>query len=139
VKKHTDAIAALIRTIPTLAAKTYVTLAVNADKSPVTLPYVVIHPADGTDQSDRLTGPATAQHPRFTIHGVGLTYDQASWVGEQIKSKLIVGGFGVTPTVPGERAGMVWYSVPQPVQADTDASPPYCYHTAECGFESSPA
>jgi hypothetical protein len=135
VKKHTDWLTA---TIPAPTLKVYVSLAVNADRTPVKLPYVMVHPSDGSDQSDRVTGPAVIQNPRWVIHSVGSTYEQAAWAAELVKSKLIAGGFGVTPTIPGEIAGRVWYESPQPIQVDTDASPPYCYHTAECGFESSP-
>lgn len=138
MKKHTDALVALIKTIPSLAATTYVSHAVNADKSPVKLPYVVIHPSDGSDQSDRFTGPSVTQHPRFVIHSVGLDYAGAQFTAEAVKTKLIVNGFGVVPTIPGEVAGRFWYESPQPIQVDTDASPPMIYHTAECGFESTP-
>jgi len=138
MKSHTDWLASRIETVPALALATYVTLAVNADGSPVQLPYVVIHPADGTDDSDRLAGPSVTQHPRFTIHSVGSTYEQAVWAAEKVKAVLVVGGIGVTPAIAGERSGSFWYSVPQAVQTDNEVNPPLVYHTAECGFISTP-
>ena len=134
MKRHTDALKALIQTVPALAAKTFVTLA------PTTaVPYVVIHPMDGTDESTRLAGPNATQHPRFVIHSVGSTYEQCAAVAEAVKSKLVVGGLGVTPVVPGEQSGRLEYSSPTPIQIDTDVSPPLCYHVAEVTFESVPA
>jgi len=138
MKSHTDWLASRIETVPALASATYVTLAVNADGSPISLPYVVIHPADGTDDSDRLAGPSVTQHPRFTIHSVGSTYEQAVWAAEKVKGVLVVGGIGVTPAITGEYTGAVWCSSPTSVQTDNEAVPPYCYHTAEVGFESTP-
>lgn len=136
MKRHTDALVALAETVPSIAV--YVTLAENTDGSPVTAPYVVIHPSDGRDDADRLSAPDTVQHPRFTVHSVGKTYQQAAWVGEHLKAVLIVGGVGVVPVVSGESAGGFWYSSPQAIQVDTDASPALIYHTSECGFSSTP-
>ena len=137
MKKHTDALVALAETVPNVTA-VYVSIAKNADQSDVAVPYVVIHPADGRDDSDRLAGPSVTQHPRFTVLSVGKSPDEAAWIAERLKAVLIVGGIGVVPIVPGERSGTFWYSSPQPIQVDTDAFPPLIWHTAEVGFESTP-
>jgi len=138
VRVHTNWLKSTINAIPQLTNRVYVSLAVNADKSAVKIPYAVIHPADGSDQSDRLAGPAVVAHPRWVVHTVGLTADQAQETAELIKARLIVGGFGVVPVIAGEHPCAVWYSVPQPMDVDTDASPPTIFHTAEIGFESTP-
>ena len=132
MRKHTAWLKARIQSVPALASSVFVTV-VPAGAS---LPYVVIHPADGTDAADRLTGPSALQNPRFTFHSVGSTYEQCAWAAEQVKAALIVGGLGVTPAITGEIAGRVWYSVPQPVQTDDDVNPPLLFHTAEVGFTS---
>ncbi|TFD61136.1 DUF3168 domain-containing protein [Cryobacterium sp. Hh7] len=132
LRKHTTWLKSRIQTISAFASNTFVTTA--PPNTP--LPYVLIHPSDGTDRSDRLAGPNAVQNPRWVIHSVGSTYDQCAWAAEQVKAVLVVAGLGVTPTITGERAGRVWYSVPQPVQTDDDVTPPLIFHTAECGFES---
>ena len=138
MKKHTDALVALIQAVPALASATFVSRAVTADGSPVPLPYVVIHPTDGRDDSDRLAAPGITQNPRFQITSVGSTYEQCAWAAEKVKAVLVTGGIGVAPTISGERAGSFWYSVPQAVQTDNEVNPPLLYHTAECGFSSVP-
>jgi hypothetical protein len=136
MRKHTAWLKATIQGIPTVASKTYVTRVTPG--AIVAPPYVVIHPADGIDQVERMAGPRSTQHPRFTIHSVGVDADQCGWLAEQIKSRLVVNGFGVIPTVPGERCGRVWWDSPIPIQIDDDGDPVY-FHVAECGFSSDPA
>lgn len=134
MRRHTEALKALIQTVPALTAKTFVTLA------PTTaVPYVVIHPMDGNDESTRLAGPASTQHPRFVIHSVGSDYNQCAAIAEAVKSKLVVGGLGVTPAVPGELSGRIEYSSPIAIQIDRDVSPPLCYHVAEITWTGEPA
>lgn len=99
-------------------------------------PYAVFWSSDGTDEATRATGPARTQHPRWAIHFVGTTVDQAKWGNEQLKSKLIVNGFGIVPTVAGENPGKFWYSNPLPVDRDDDSTPPLFSIVAECGFAS---
>ena len=139
MRVHTAWLEAAIEAVPALALAVYVTIAENRDGSPVEVPYVVIHPMDGQDDTDRLTGPNATQNPRFTVHSIGLTYEQAAWAAEQVKAVVMVNGLGVVPTVSGERSERVWYSVPQPVQTDKTVTPNLLYHTAECGWESNPA
>jgi len=99
-------------------------------------PYAVFYSQPGTDRQTRLTGPAHEQNPRWTIHCVGSTADQAEWVNEQVKGALVVNGFGVVPTIAGENPGRFWYSNPQPVARDDDSTPPLFFVVAECGFRS---
>lgn len=105
-------------------------------KVPLTYPYWVIHPSDGRDTADRLTGPYSTAHPRFTVWSVGLTADQAGIAAENVRAALIVNGFGVTPEIDGEVSRRVWYSSPVPIQVDTTKTPALVYHVAECGFDS---
>ncbi|WP_157480056.1 hypothetical protein [Leifsonia sp. Root227] len=99
-------------------------------------PYWVIHPADGKDTSDRVTGPVVTRHPRFTVHSVGRDADQAGIAAENLRNALIVNGRGIVPSIAGEHPKPVWYSSPIPVQVDSNIQPPTCYHVAECGFDS---
>ena len=131
---HTAWLKARIQSITAFASNTFVTVA----PANTPLPYNLIHPMDGTDVADRLAGPSAIQNPSWVIHSVGSTYDQCAWAAEQVKAVLIVAGLGVTPTITGEIAGRVWYSVPQPVQTDDDVTPSLLFHTSECGFESTP-
>ena len=134
MRKHTAWLKARIESIPAFASSTFVTVA----PANTPLPYNLIHPMDGTDVADRFTGPSSVQNPRFVIHSVGKTYNSCAWAAEQVKAVLVVAGIGVTPTITGELAGRVWYSVPQPVQTDDDVTPPFWFHTSEVGFESTP-
>lgn len=102
----------------------------------LTYPYWVIHPADGTDTTDRFNGPKLIQHPRFTVWTVGEDADQAADAAEKVKALLVVGGRGVIPTIEGEISYQIRYSVPLPIQSDKNATPPICYHVAEIGFDS---
>ena len=135
MKAHTDALVALIKTIPAFATKAFVMQV----PSGTVLPYVILYPADGTDSVERATGPAVTQHPRWTMHTVGSSYSQCAAVAGLIKDKLIVNGWGVRLTVAGESCGPFWYSSPIPIQTDTDVTPALVWHTAECGFDSDPA
>ena len=132
MRKHTAWLKSRIQSIPAFTSSTFVTVA----PANTPLPYVLIHPSDGTDISDRLAGPNTVQNPRWVIHSVGSTYDQCAWAAEQVKAVLVVAGLGVTPTITGEIAGRLDYSSPQPIQTDDDVTPALVYHTSECGFES---
>lgn len=98
-------------------------------------PFVVIHPQDGTDATDRLTGPLNLMNPRFTVHTVSHDFEATQDLAELIKAQLVgADGFGVVPDVPGEYAHRLWYHVPIAIQVDRDVSPPYVYHVAECGW-----
>ena len=122
----------LIQQVPAVASKTFVT----TTGGPATAPYAVIHPAEGIDEATRLTGPRSTLHPRFVIHFVGTTAEQVQLLMEQAKSKVIVNGFGVHPTVAGERTGPMWWESPTPLQVDKDTTPWLVYGIVECGFSS---
>jgi hypothetical protein len=102
-------------------------------------PYVIIHPAAGKDEAMRFTGPSITEHPDFIIHTVGGDADQAQLVAELIKAKLVVGGFGIIPTVAGRSNGHLYYRSPIPIQTDTSVVPALCFHVAEVGWRSNPA
>ena len=137
MKAHTDALVALIKTVPAFATKTWPTM-VPKGTTP-TFPYVLVWPSDGTDSTDRLTGPLVTQHPRWAIWVVGVSYDQVALGARDIKDKLIVNGRGVTLSVAGEVCEPFWYNSPTPIQTLENTDPAIVYHIAECGFESNPA
>lgn len=133
-RAHTAWLLARIRTLPDIPV--FETTNEQPDKT--LTPYVVVHPASGVDDQRRYTGPRLTQNPRFTIHSVGEDADQAAALGEMIKSLLVVNGFGVIPTITGERSERFWWDSPTPVQVDKDINPWVVYHVAECGFSSTP-
>lgn len=98
------------------------------------VPYVLISPSDGTDEQHRLSGPAGLMHPRYVLHTVGLEYAEVRDQAAMVKDKLIVDGFGVVPTIEGEKSHRLWYDSPTAIQRDTDTTPARLYHVAECGF-----
>lgn len=132
MRKHDAALVALVTSIPALTTKFFPGITPGA----VATPYAVFYAQSGRDESDRVAGPASVQSPRWTIHCVGSTQEQAQWVNEQIKAKLVVNGFGVVPTIAGEKPGRFWFDNPIPVQRDDDSTPPLFYAVAECGFSS---
>lgn len=136
MKQHTDLVLARIRSIPPLASKAFVAPSQRdaAGKLPVA-PYVVVYPAEGTDTRDRFTGPAITQHPSFTLHIVGSSYDNAATVAALIKAKFVAGGVGVQAVVDGETSRAMRYESPQPIQVDYDISPPLVYATAEISWD----
>lgn len=131
-RKHTAAVKALIQQVPALASKTFVT----TTGGQVSAPYALIHPAEGVDEATRLTGPRETLHPRFVIHFVGTTAEQVQLLMEQAKAKFIVNGFGIRPTIVGERTEPFWWESPIPLQVDKDSSPWLVYGVVECGFDS---
>lgn len=134
---HTQAVKARIETLPDLQGRVFVGSARKADGKLQTPPYVIIHPADGIDDTDRLNGPRTIQHPRFTLHLVGSSADHAQRLAEAIKPLFVMDGRAMQVDVDGERgSGLFWHS-PTPVQWDFDV-PDRHYQPIELGFTSEP-
>lgn len=135
MKQHTDWLKAQIQSIPALAAKTFV---LNARKDGTgafpPAPFAVIYPVDGVDTVERLAGPALTQNPRFILHIVGSSYDNTALVTGLVKPLFIQAGIGVTPDIPGESCGRVWWRSPQPVALDRDVTPPIPFQVIELGF-----
>ena len=132
MKQHTNLVAARVREITALASKTFVAPAQRGTdgKLPIA-PYVVIYPAEGTDTASRLTGPVLSLHPRFTLHIVGSSYDNAATVAALVKAKFVVNGVGVQAVITGENPSGMAYESPQPIQVDYDVTPALVYAVAE--------
>lgn len=140
-RNHTAWLKARLETIAGATGQVFVSKAEYAAPNQgvkLTYPYWVIHPADGVDEATRETGPKITQHPRFTIHSVGENADQAAWAGAQVKALLVVSGFGVVPTITGERCKPFWYHSPVPIQTDSSVLPVVCFHVAEASFATEP-
>lgn len=138
--QHTSAVLAKIREIPALASKTYAAIVPKDARGALPArPFVVVYPADGIDTQERFTGPRSTQHPRFTLHIVGSSYDNVATVTALVKAKFVVGGFGFAPAVEGEYTYGLRWDTPVPVQVDTDVVPPVPYQVIELGFNADPA
>lgn len=140
MKVHALAVKARIETVPALTLKTFMLVAPRdaAGNLPIA-PYAVVQPADGSDSSDRFTGPKFASNPRIVIHVVGLTYDQVQSVSELVKAKFVVAGISMQINVTGERGRGLTWSSPIPTQSDNDTTPPTVYNTYEVAWVSEPA
>jgi hypothetical protein len=136
---HTTAVKTAIQTVTGLASKTFVSVAPRTAGVLPAAPYVVIHPSDGDDSQERLTGPRREYHPAFTLHVVGASYDNAQTVTELIKAKFVVSGLGVYLTVSGETTERCVWSVPIPTQVDNSLTPPLIYNVVELAFDSYPS
>lgn len=131
------AVKAVIEQVPALAGRTFVTK--TDDGAPLVGQYAVIHPSDGSDDTDRLAAPPVVTHPSFTLHIVGASANQVQVLTGLVKAQFTVAGFIVPPVVAGRvNSGGKWSS-PLPLQTDTDVSPSLVYQVIELGWDSEPA
>ena len=138
-KKHTDALVLKTKEIAAFASKTYVTVAANTDGTKPTAPYIVWHPAAGSNSQPAVTAPRVTKNPRYTGHIVGATADQVQVLLDLLEAKLFPGGRGVVLTVAGEVSKPLWFESPLPIQVQTDPQPTVIYAVVEVGWESNPA
>lgn len=134
-RKHTAALVAKSQEITAFASKTFVTLVPHGTEPP----YLVWHPAKGTNTQERVTGPRTTMHPRFTGHIVGVDADQTQLLTDLLEQKLFPAGRGIVLSVTGEKSKPLWFEAPLPVQASTDPLPAIVYSVVEVGWAADPA
>jgi hypothetical protein len=136
---QTNAVVARTQTLAPLASKTFKLVAPrdSTGKLPVA-PYAVWQPSDGTSTQERFTGGKSTMHPRYVLHVVGSSYDNAQVALELVRSKFIdAGGFGIPLEVAGESCrNLRWEGVS--VLVDNDVTPPLIYATAEVTWDSEP-
>ena len=130
----TDALKAIYQTVPALASKTFVSTAPHGTP----LPYAVLHPSDGRDSQERVSGPRVTRHPRFTAHIFGTTGEQVQALADLVKPKLVANGRGIVLSVAGWKNKPVWYESPVPIQVDWEGPEPVAFHVAEIGWTSDP-
>lgn len=139
MKIHSDLVLARFRAVVPLASKAFVAPAQRSATGVLPVPpYAVIYPAAGTDSSDRHTGPLVDQHPRFTAHIVGSSYEVCDAVLALVKAKFIVNGVGIEAVIAGESGSGMFFESPQPIVVDYNLSPPLVYATVELGWDSHP-
>ena len=137
---HANAVAARVRAVSALSSKTFMLVAPrdSAGNLP-TAPYAVVQPADGMDESDRLVGPRLMQNPRCVVHVVGATFEAAQGLTELVKAQFLpTNGVPVQVNVSGERGRGLDFSS-QPVNVDSDVTPPIIFTTSENSWISEPA
>lgn len=138
--QHTKAVTDRIEGMPAFASATFVgDVPRTASGGLVERPYIVVHPADGIDTQERFTGGRRTQHPRFTLHIVGDSYDQVAAITRDLKARFIVDGIGIPLDVPGENTLNLRWSSLEPIQWDRDVTPPVAYQVIELSFDSEPA
>ena len=133
-RKHTQALVALSKTVTAFASKTFVTRAPKGTEAP----YLIWHPAQGTNTSERLTARSATKHPRYTGHIVGETADQVQLLADLLETAIFPNGRGVL-TVTGETVKNFWYESPLPIQVSTDPLPEVIYLVIELGWTADPA
>lgn len=134
-KKHADALKVKTQEIPAFATKTFFSIVPGS----TALPYIVWHPANGTNLQDRVTGPRLTKNPQFTGHVVGSTAEQVLVLLDLLEAKLFPNGRGIRIDVVGERGRPLNYSNPIPVQVQTDPQPTVVYGVVEVDWLSDPA
>jgi len=132
----TAAVKTLVESAGALSGHTFVTLVPAGTQ---TLPYCIIHPSEGVDDTDRVTGPKVTTHPEYTLHIVGASATSVQTVVGLVKAKFVTAGRGVTVTVTGRRNRPVYWRSPMPLQTDRDVTPWLVYAVVELGWTSDPA
>ncbi len=133
----TAAVVALVESASTaLVGHTFVTRTPDGVQA---RPYALVHPAVGNDEASRFTGPLTTQHPEFTLHLIGASAAAAQTLLDLVKTKLVVNGFAVAPTVSGRRNSRAWWRSALPIQTDDSVTPWIPYAVVEYGWASDPA
>lgn len=136
-KKHADALKVKTQEIAELATKTFITEAKYPNSTvKVEAPYIVWHPAQGTNSQPAVTAPRVTRNPRFTGHLVGKNADQVQVLLDLLEAKLFPSGRGVVLTVAGEVSKPLWFESPLPIQVQTDPQPTVIYAVVEVGWES---
>lgn len=133
----TQAVKATIEQVPILTTATFVG-PVPQSVSPLPGAYCLIWPADGIDEAQRFTGPATVGNPAFTLHIVGANVDQVQVITGLVKAKFVVNGFFVPPPVTGRIGRAGYWNAPTPIQTDETVSPVLVYAVIELGWQSLP-
>ena len=131
---HTDALVAKTEEIPALAGHTFVTIAPHGAAKP----YMVWHPAQGTNTQESVTGPRVTRRPRYTGHLVAEDARQVQRLLDLLEAKLFPSGRGAVLEVEGERSFPLWFESPLPIQVQTDPQPTIVYALVECGWRSDP-
>ena len=134
-KKHADALKVKTQEITAFATKTYFSIV----PSGTVAPYIVWHPANGSNVQDRVTGPRSTRNPSFTGHIVGGSAEQVLVLLDLLEAKLSPNGRGIRIDVTGERGRPLNYSNPIPVQVQTDPQPTVVYGVVEVDWLSDPA
>lgn len=136
----TDAVVALIESVPVLASSVYVTVTPkpSTGQPPLPYPYALVHPTGGVDAQTRLAGPWSTEHPEFTIHIVGGSALQCQTIVDLFKAVVKPDGFGIIPTVAGRRNQRMFWRQPIPIQTSTGVTPPMCFAVVEVGWTSDP-
>lgn len=137
----TDAMVALVESVPILADATHVTLAPKASdgSSPLLYPYALVHPKGGIDEQTRVTGPYSTEHPEFTIHLAGGSAEQVQTITDLLKAEVKPSGVGVIVTVSGRKNQRAYWRQPLPIQTNTSVTPPMCFAVVEVGWISDPS
>lgn len=138
----TAALRALVESVPALASKTFIVEAKNPPPNEhvkVSVPYAVLFPAQGVDESERATSPRSVTHPQFTGWVVGGSAEQAGIVLDLLKAKLVVNGSGLRVSVAGRLNDRVFFESPVAAQIDRSVTPPLHYHVFRVGWRSQPA
>lgn len=97
--------------------------------------YVTIFTDSGYRESERFTGGQWTSTQGFTVHSVGTTPDQAQYVAERVFAQLL----DHVLVVPGRTCRRIRHASSQPVQQDTDISPPLYYTVDEFDVTHIPA
>lgn len=100
-----------------------------------TLPYVVLHPGQGTAEATSLHGLSDWREWPFQTTAVGSDPEEAQWAAEQAEARLL----DRRPQVDGRSTGRIRKSLSFPVVVDRDAPKPVYLARDTWTFSSTPA
>jgi len=102
-------------------------------------PYVVLHPLNGADDQDRLTGPGARREPSWVLHCVGESSGAAEVVAERVDEVYRPRLRGIRVAVEGRRTKPIRRTDMAPVQEDDAVRPSIWFVPVTYSFESTPA
>jgi hypothetical protein len=102
-------------------------------------PYVVLHPQNGPDDTDRVTGPATRRRPSWLLHCVGESSAAAEIVAGLVDARLRPRLRGIRVAVEGQNTKPIRRDDVGPVIEDDAVRPSVWFVPVTYSFESTPA
>ena len=97
--------------------------------------YVAVYSDSGLREAERFTGGQWTSTQSFTIHCVSESPDKAQEIADRVFAQLL----DHVLEVPDRRCRRIRHGSSQPVQLDSDVSPPLWYTVDEFDVTSTPA
>jgi hypothetical protein len=131
IRAHVNAVKALIEGDVQMVGAVYV----GGAPPPPPDRYVVLYPDSGLPEDTGLDLDADQVEMLLQATYVGTTVEQALWVAERVRARLV----NATPTVAGRVCWPLSIQVSQPLRRDDDVTPPLYFAVDVYELRSIPA